>query len=392
MTRSRHRREHEIQKAIAHFLREHWPDLPFVGSVNGAFLGGGRLGAIRWNALRTTGSSSGYPDVFVHWRGAFNEIGLAVEVKVLGARLQPRQQEWRTRLVRAGAVFVVVHSLDEFVQALNSYLGDTPAPAAESDNSADSMQRADEALDEAACCNLALWIKKKKRRCGGRRCGDLKARKVVPAQPRGEAAARSPNRLLRRSAVEAQLLRLVAHRPVAAPLARARRAGSVVATQPAAALGGVSAACSAAAPSDDAGSTAASRAAAVATLPAAALAGVSKACSAVAAPSGDAGSTATSRAAAVATQPAAALAGVSKACSAVAAPSGDAGSTAASRAAAVATQPAAALGGVLVASGAAAPSGDAGSTAASRAAAVATQPVAALGGVLVASGAVAFTR
>ena len=150
MTRSRHRREHEIQKAIAHFLREHWPDMPFVGSVNGAFLGGGRLGAIRWNALRTTGSSSGYPDVFVHWRGAFNEIGLAVEVKVPGARLQPRQQEWRTRLVRAGAVFVVVHSLDEFVQALNSYLGDTPAPAAESDNSADSMQRADEALDEVA--------------------------------------------------------------------------------------------------------------------------------------------------------------------------------------------------------------------------------------------------
>ena len=146
MTRSRHRREHEIQKAIAHFLREHWPDMPFVGSVNGAFLGGGRLGAIRWNALRTTGSSSGYPDVFVHWRGAFNEIGLAVEVKVPGARLQPRQQEWRTRLVRAGAVFVVVHSLDEFVQALNSYLGDTPAPAAESDNRADSMERADEAL------------------------------------------------------------------------------------------------------------------------------------------------------------------------------------------------------------------------------------------------------
>ena len=53
-------------------------------------------------------------------------------------------------MVRAGAVFVVVHSLDEFVQALNSYLGDTPAPAAESDNSADSMQRADEALDEVA--------------------------------------------------------------------------------------------------------------------------------------------------------------------------------------------------------------------------------------------------
>ena len=148
MTRSRHRREHEIQKAIARFLREHWPDMPFVGSVNGAFLGGGRLGAIRWNALRTTGSSSGYPDVFVHWRGAFNEIGLAVEVKVPGARLQPRQQEWRTRLVRAGAVFVVVHSLDEFVQALNSYLGDTPAPAAESDNWADSMERAAEALDE----------------------------------------------------------------------------------------------------------------------------------------------------------------------------------------------------------------------------------------------------
>ena len=86
MTRSRHRREHEIQKAIADHLREHWPDMPFVGSVNGAFLGGGRLGAIRWNVLRSAGSSSGYPDVFVHWRGAFNEIGLAVEVKVPGAR------------------------------------------------------------------------------------------------------------------------------------------------------------------------------------------------------------------------------------------------------------------------------------------------------------------
>ena len=47
-------------------------------------------------------------------------------------------------------MFVVVHSLDEFVQALNSYLGDTPAPAAESDNRADSMERADEALDEVA--------------------------------------------------------------------------------------------------------------------------------------------------------------------------------------------------------------------------------------------------
>ena len=84
---------------------------------------------------------------------SIDEIGLAV--KVPGARLQPRQQEWRTQMVREGAVFVVVHSLDEFVQALNSYLGntqpvsmDTPAPAAESDNWADSVARAGEAQDE----------------------------------------------------------------------------------------------------------------------------------------------------------------------------------------------------------------------------------------------------
>merc|ERR1719183_1306171 len=125
MTRSWHRREHEIQKAIAQYLRANWPGMPFVGSVNGAFFG----------------------SVLI------DDIGLAV--KVPGARLQPRQQEWRTQMVREGAVFVVVHSLDEFVQALNSYLGntqpvsmDTPAPAAESDNWADSVARAGEAQDE----------------------------------------------------------------------------------------------------------------------------------------------------------------------------------------------------------------------------------------------------
>ena len=120
-----------MQQAIVRYLRGEGtevPWIPFVGSANGAYLGGGSdkcdksAGARRWATLRSTGCSAGYPDLFMHRRGHNGEIGLAVELKIVDGVLSRAQKQWRDALIAEGCHFAVVHSLDEFKRTLDEYL------------------------------------------------------------------------------------------------------------------------------------------------------------------------------------------------------------------------------------------------------------------------------
>ena len=135
-TGTRNHAEREMQKAIVKWLRDECteqPPLRFVGSANGAYLGAagkGKAGAIRWASLQATGCSPGYPDLFIHRRGAGGEIGLAVELKVGKNRLTPAQRVWRDALLAEGCHYAVVYSVAEFQAVLWSYLHGTPPTVA----------------------------------------------------------------------------------------------------------------------------------------------------------------------------------------------------------------------------------------------------------------------
>ena len=129
--------EREMQKTIVKWLRsecEEQPPLRFVGSANGTYLGAagkpGKAGPIRWASLQATGCSPGYPDLFIHRRGADGEIGLAVELKVGANALTPAQRAWRDALVAEGCHYAVVYSVAEFQAVLQRYLHGTPPTVA----------------------------------------------------------------------------------------------------------------------------------------------------------------------------------------------------------------------------------------------------------------------
>ena len=116
-----HGTEYFMQQQIVKYLRENRDDVPFVGSSNGAFFG--RRGAKQWGIAKAAGASKGYPDLFVHRRGANGEIGLAVELKLPGRHLSLEQIRWRSKLIASGNAYMVAHSLQEFLSGLDNYLG-----------------------------------------------------------------------------------------------------------------------------------------------------------------------------------------------------------------------------------------------------------------------------
>ena len=141
----RRARERKLQKAIVNWMRAEHPKLRCVGSANGAFLGPGAAGAIRWAALESTGCSPGYPDLFVHRRGGNNEIGFAVEVKTDVGVLTRAQKAWRDDLIAEGCSFAVVRSLNEFKEQLAAYLG-PPAPRGDARSRAISIRHVELAV------------------------------------------------------------------------------------------------------------------------------------------------------------------------------------------------------------------------------------------------------
>lgn len=127
--------ERKLQQRIVAWLHEECAEQPplraFVGSANGAYLGGSGkdpgAGARVWASLQSTGCSKGYPDMFFHRRGAKGEIGLAVELKLPGGKLKPEQEWWRDTLVDEGCHYAVVVSFQEFKTTLTDYLHGQPA-------------------------------------------------------------------------------------------------------------------------------------------------------------------------------------------------------------------------------------------------------------------------
>ena len=99
-----------------------YPELDLIFAIpNGAMLGGGRLGAIRANALKAEGLRPGVCDLFLpaprgKWHGMF------IEMKTQIGKLSDNQKEFIARVEEQGYYTAVCYGADEAIEQLKFYL------------------------------------------------------------------------------------------------------------------------------------------------------------------------------------------------------------------------------------------------------------------------------
>ena len=147
--KSRRRMEATIQRACVKYLREQFPQVITYRHGAGDQLKGGK-GVYRWRMLE--GEVAGAGDLFILKPNAAGKHGLMVEFKTPGNGLEPKQREVRMAVLGEGYAHAVVHSLQEFVGALNNYFVPTlswdevcaaPDTAKDSEDSADGADSFD---------------------------------------------------------------------------------------------------------------------------------------------------------------------------------------------------------------------------------------------------------
>ena len=117
--------EHDEQVAVINWCFEHvyqYPELDLIFAIpNGAMLGGGRIGAIRMNALKAEGLRPGVCDLFLPAaRGVWH--GMFVEMKTLTGTLHPNQQEFISAVTLEGYYVAVCYGVEKTVKSLEFYL------------------------------------------------------------------------------------------------------------------------------------------------------------------------------------------------------------------------------------------------------------------------------
>ena len=117
--------EHAEQVAVIDWcmmnLRQ-YPELDLLFAVpNGAMLGGGKIGAIRMNALKAEGLRPGVPDLFLPVARHMCH-GLFIEMKTSSGRLSENQTEYIAAVEKQGYFCAVCHGADEAIETLEWYM------------------------------------------------------------------------------------------------------------------------------------------------------------------------------------------------------------------------------------------------------------------------------
>jgi len=79
--------------------------------------------------LKAQGVKRGVPDLFLAWPAAKKDNsgvfhGLYIEMKrERGGRIEPEQQDWAERLIRAGYAHIFAKGADQAIAAIREYLG-----------------------------------------------------------------------------------------------------------------------------------------------------------------------------------------------------------------------------------------------------------------------------
>ena len=120
--------EHNIQCACVRWFNFQWPE--YRGLLFAVPNGGARSKATA-GKLKAEGVVAGVSDLillvpkFVKAKdeGWYNTIhALCIEMKTEKGRQSPEQKDWQERVEAHGYKYAVCHSLDEFMNTINSYL------------------------------------------------------------------------------------------------------------------------------------------------------------------------------------------------------------------------------------------------------------------------------
>lgn len=122
-------REHELQVASVRWFRLQYPEYaPLLFAVPNGGARDKREGA----RLKAEGVTAGVADLLLlvprveqdEEGAAYYIPALCIEMKTDKGRQQATQHAWQTAVEREGYKYIVVRSLDEFIQELQHYLGE----------------------------------------------------------------------------------------------------------------------------------------------------------------------------------------------------------------------------------------------------------------------------
>lgn len=117
--------EHDEQVQVINWCFDNtrdYPELDLIFAIpNGAMLGGGRIGAIRANALKAEGMRPGVCDLFLPFpRGVWH--GMFIEMKTEIGKLSENQKEFIARVEEQGYYTAVCYGAREAIEQLKLYL------------------------------------------------------------------------------------------------------------------------------------------------------------------------------------------------------------------------------------------------------------------------------
>jgi|TARA_R100000084_G_C4654333_1_gene151852 hypothetical protein len=114
--------EYELQRAVVSYIKVKYPNILINGSA-----GGVRTSMSQAIKLKATGSSKGFPDLFIYQPRKVDGqayCGCALELKVKGNYATKEQKEWIAKLQKNGYYAEVVTDYAEVINRINWYLGD----------------------------------------------------------------------------------------------------------------------------------------------------------------------------------------------------------------------------------------------------------------------------
>lgn len=113
--------EHRLQASMVKWFRLQYPSMKHnLFSVPN----GGRRDAVTGAKLKEEGQLAGVSDLIFLKANRFYH-GLLIEVKTDKGRQSDNQKEWEQKIINDGYKYIVVRSLDQFIEEVNRYLKDT---------------------------------------------------------------------------------------------------------------------------------------------------------------------------------------------------------------------------------------------------------------------------
>lgn len=112
--------EHKLQVSMVKLFRLKYPSMKHNLF---AVPNGGRRDAVTGAKLKEEGQLAGVSDLIFLKANRFYH-GLLIEVKTDKGRQSDNQKEWQQKITNDGFKYIVVRSLDQFIEEVKNYLAD----------------------------------------------------------------------------------------------------------------------------------------------------------------------------------------------------------------------------------------------------------------------------